>query len=220
MRIAIIYGFTWLRNAIMKRGIMRSLIIGIAVLIVAVFAAIQWLAPQHFTPGPADTVSGKALVGGPLSLVDHDGQPFTEKRLKGNYSLVYFGFTHCPDICPTSLLTISHAINALEEKSDQVVPVFISLDPERDTPEKLKPYVSSFHPRMIGLTGSPEQVKQAADAYKVYFSKVETPESALGYLVDHSGFIYLMGPTGEYITHFPHNVAEQSLTATLRQHVH
>lgn len=141
MRIAIIYGFTWLRNAIMKRGIMRSLIIGIAVLIVAVFAAIQWLAPQHFTPGPADTVSGKALVGGPLSLVDHDGQPFTEKRLKGNYSLVYFGFTHCPDICPTSLLTISHAINALEEKSDQVVPVFISLDPERDTPEKLKPYV-------------------------------------------------------------------------------
>jgi protein SCO1/2 len=139
--------------------------------------------------------------------------------MKGHYSLVYFGFTHCPDICPTSLLTIANSLNAMGVKGEDVVPVFISVDPERDTTDKLKLYVASFHPRMVGLTGSPAQVKKAADAYKVYFSKVETPDSALEYQIDHSGFIYLMDTHGEYITHFPHNVSEQTLTAALRERV-
>lgn len=198
---------------------MRYLIISITILIVAVFAAMRWLAPEHFTPTPANKSTGTALIGGTFALTDHNGQPFTEENLKGHYSLIYFGFTHCPDICPTSLLVMANAINGLGDKAEKVVPIFISLDPERDTQDIMRQYVQSFSPRMVGLTGTTEQVKQTADAFKVYYKKVETPESALGYLIDHSGFIYLIGPDGRYITHFSHNVAEQAVTATLRQYI-
>jgi len=198
---------------------MRYLILGITVLIVAIFVAMQWLAPEHFDPPKETKVSGKALIGGPFTLTTHTGEQVTQDMLKGQYSLIYFGFTHCPDICPTTLLVMSNALNDLGEQATRIKPVFITLDPERDSVEKLQQYVSSFHPRLVGLTGTPEQIKQAADAYKVYYTKVETPESALEYLVDHSGFIYLMDPKGEYITHFPHNVAEQTLAATLREHI-
>lgn len=160
-------------------------------------------APQH---------KGTALVGGDFSLIDGKGKALTNKDFRGKYMLVYFGFTHCPDICPTSLLLIQNALNHLGDKAKKVQPIFITLDPERDTPEVVGQYVAHFGPNMVGLSGSPAQIKQAADAYKVYYRKVEEENSAMGYVIDHSGFIYLMGPDGNYITHFPHTIAEQSLT--------
>ena len=155
---------------------------------------------------------GEALIGGDFTLIDGTGKTLTNRDFLGKYMLVYFGFTHCPDICPTSLLLIQNAINHLGDKGKKVQPVFITLDPERDTPAVVGPYVQHFGPGLIGLSGSAEQIKQAADAYKIYYRKVEDKDSAMGYVIDHSGFMYLMGPDGKYITHFPHTIAEQSLT--------
>ncbi|PZP86007.1 MAG: SCO family protein [Azospirillum brasilense] len=158
---------------------------------------------------------GEALVGGPFSLTAPDGSTVTDRDLRGKYALVYFGFTHCPDICPTSLLLMQNALDQLGAKGKKVTPVFITLDPERDTPEIVGNYVSNFGDRFVGLTGTPEQIRAAADAYKVYYSKVEDENSALGYIIDHSGFMFLMDPDGKYVTHFPHSIAEQSLTEGL-----
>ena len=136
--------------------------------------------------------------------------------MQGQWHLVYFGFTHCPDICPTTLLVIQNALNAMDpDYADQITPLLISVDPERDTVETLATYVSHFHPRLIGLTGTAKQVKQAADAYKVYYQKVPLDDSAIGYVVDHSGFIFLMNPQGEYVSHFPHNISESELAEKL-----
>lgn len=198
---------------------MRYLILIISLLIVTVFAFAFWIMPEQLEPTNHSQSQGKALIGGDFSAIDHTGNPFTQDNLKGRYSLIYFGFTHCPDICPTSLLVMANSIDDLGDKAEQILPVFISVDPERDTQDAMAQYVSNFHPRLVGVTGTPEQIKHLAQVYKVYFSKVEQPDSAIDYLVDHSGFIFLMNPQGEYITHFPHNVAQQELTATLRGHI-
>lgn len=158
---------------------------------------------------------GEAQIGGPFTLTAPDGSTVTDRDLRGKYLLVYFGFTHCPDICPTSLLLMQNALDQLGAKGEKVTPVFITLDPERDTPEIVGNYVSNFGDRFVGLTGTPEQIRTAADAYKVYYSKVEDENSALGYIIDHSGFMFLMDPDGKYVAHFPHSIAEQSLTEGL-----
>ncbi len=196
---------------------MRFLALKISVGIILVFWLVMLVKPELLAPAPPSSESGEALIGGSFTLTDHQGKPFTEAKLKGHYSLIYFGFTHCPDICPTTLLVIKNALDNMGKDADIVQPILISLDPERDTPESMAQYVSNFHPRLVGLTGTPEQIKRVADAYKVYYSRVEQPESAMGYLVDHSGFVFLMGKNGEYITHFPHTVAEQTLADTLRR---
>ncbi|XP_051114258.1 protein SCO1 homolog 1, mitochondrial isoform X2 [Andrographis paniculata] len=132
--------------------------------------------------GPA---VGKAAIGGPFDLIDHNGKPVSDKDFLGKWTLIYFGFTHCPDICPDELQKLASAIDKIKEKSKlEVVPVFISVDPERDTVEHVREYVREFHPKLIGLTGSPEQVKNAARAYRVYYMKTEDEGS--DYLVDHS----------------------------------
>lgn len=200
---------------------MRYLVLVVVGFLLLAVAATQWLVPEWSSSGlPADRERGEALIGGPFEAVSHTGEPITQDALKGHYSLVYFGFTHCPDICPTTLLIVANALQTLNpQRAQQVLPVFVSVDPKRDTVEVLSNYVSGFHPRMIGITGTPEQMDRIAKAYKVYYSIVEDPDSSMGYQVDHSGFLYLMGPDGRYITHFPHNVSEQSLAEALRSHI-
>ncbi|MCI5049262.1 MAG: SCO family protein [Rickettsiales bacterium] len=195
---------------------MRTLAILMVVVIVGIFAMLYLGTSDFLTPNNTK-YSGKALIGGDFSLTDHHGKPFTNKDLEGKYSLVYFGFTYCPDICPTSLLVVSNALEQIGDLAEQFQPVFITVDPERDTVETLKLYVSNFHSSFIGLTGTTKQVKVAANAYKVYFAKVEQKDSALGYMVDHSGYLFLMNKKGEYLTHFPHNVAEKTLADTLKR---
>jgi protein SCO1 len=159
--------------------------------------------------------SGTALVGGPFSLVGADGKPVTDRDFRGRYMLIFFGFTHCPDICPAELQVIAEALGELGDKAKNVVPIFITLDPERDTPEAMGNYVKSFGPDFVGLTGSPEAIAAAAKAYRVSYAKVEDKESAADYGVDHSALVYLMDPKGRYVTHFSYGLSAEQMAEKL-----
>ncbi len=161
-------------------------------------------------------ISGVASIGGAFTLVDQKGSGFSSEQLKGKYSLIYFGFTHCPDICPLTLATMTQALEMAGPAGDDVVPVFITFDPERDTTTALADYAANFHPRLVALTGTVEQVREAANAYRVYFKK--KPETAPGeYTVDHSGFVYFMDRQGVYVTHFKPDATAQQIAARIRQ---
>jgi cytochrome oxidase Cu insertion factor (SCO1/SenC/PrrC family) len=158
---------------------------------------------------------GTALVGGPFTLVDHTGKRVTDQDFRGKFMLVMFGFTFCPDVCPTELQLISAALDKLGPKADRVVPLFISIDPERDTPAQLALYVKSFHPRLVGLTGTPAELEAATKAYRVYVRKVPDPKSTAGYTMDHSALIYVMGTDGAYRTHFTPGISVDALAERL-----
>jgi len=165
--------------------------------------------------------SGEALIGGPFALVGKDGKTVTDQDFRGRYMLVFFGFTHCPDICPAELQVMSAALDGLGDDADKVVPIFISVDPERDTPEAVTAYVENFGPNFVGLTGSPEAVAEAAKAYRVTYNKFEykDKEGNYGYSVDHSALAYLMGPAGQYITHIPYGTPPAKMTEILRRYL-
>lgn len=132
-------------------------------------------------------------LGGPFRLTDQSGREVTERDYANGWMLVYFGYTYCPDVCPTELGTMASIMDALGPAGAKVTPVFISVDPQRDTPEVLKDYVARFHPRLQGLTGTPEQVAEVARRFRVYYAKVQRPDMT-DYLMDHSSFLYLVGP--------------------------
>ncbi len=161
--------------------------------------------------------AGKPLVGGPFTLVDQTGKTVTDKDFHGKYMLIYFGFTFCPDVCPTELQAIAGALGQLGDKAAKVQPIFVSVDPDRDTPAVLAKYVKQFDPRLIGLTGSPEQIAAVAKAYRVFYEKVkEKPGEGSGaaeddYTVDHSSVVYLMGPNGEFLTFFAPGVTPEQM---------
>lgn len=159
--------------------------------------------------------TGKALIGGPFTLTDQDGKRVTEKDFLGKYMLVFFGFTHCPDICPSGLQVMAAALDQLGDKAKDVVPVFITLDPERDTPEKIGEYVKSFHSRFVGLTGSKDEVAAAAKAYRVYYQIVPDEKNQNEYTIDHAAIIYLMGKDGTFMTHVPHATNTEAIVTAL-----
>jgi protein SCO1/2 len=161
--------------------------------------------------------TGQALVGGPFTLTDQTGKQVTDKDFRGRYMLVFFGFTFCPDVCPTALQVMAAALDKLGPKADKITPVFITVDPERDTPEQIAMYVKSFHPRLVGLTGTPEQIDAAAKAYRVYYKRVPDPKSSAGYTMDHSAIMYVMGPDGAFVTHFTYAVSPDTLAQRLGQ---
>jgi protein SCO1/2 len=138
-------------------------------------------------------------VGGPFSLIDGDGRPVTDQTWRGKYMLVYFGYTFCPDVCPTTLSAVADALDILGSKADHIQPLFITVDPKRDTPAVVKQYAAAFGPRIIGLTGSPEQIAAAAKAYRVYYAEHRTGTGPDDYSMDHSSVLYVMGPDGQFI---------------------
>lgn len=154
-------------------------------------------------------------VGGAFELIDHTGNTRTEQDFRGKLMLVYFGFTYCPDVCPTDLLQMALAVDQLGQAGQMVQPVFITVDPERDTPEHLKEYMSLFHPRFVGLSGDVHAIGGAAGAYRVYHKKVESDDRS-DYTVDHSAFIYLMGRDGEYLGFFPPGTSAKQLADDIR----
>jgi len=156
------------------------------------------------------------LVGGPFELVSHKGEHVTDKDFRGKYMLVSFGYTYCPDVCPTELQVISAALDELGEKAKDIQPIFITIDPERDTVATLAQYMPSFHPRYIGLTGSPEAIAKAAKAYRVYYSKGENKGGG-DYLMDHSSIIYLMDKQGTFLKHFSYGTDAKVLAKGIEE---
>lgn len=179
-----------------------------------------WL--QEFLPNSPETSQankGEVLIGGAFSLINQDNKAVTDKDFTGKYMLVYFGFTSCPMICPTDMSDITLALNSLDENQlAKIQPIFISVDPKRDTPEKIKEFISSFHPKFIGLTGTKEQVDTAEKAYKVYAKEIEE-EGKEDYTMDHSAYTYLMGTDGKYLAHFGHEQTADEIAAGLKTHL-
>jgi protein SCO1/2 len=199
----------------MKRvGLTAIIFLG---LVAGTYAA--WRVAGVTEPAPVAQSTGKSLIGGPFTLVNQDGKTVTQKDFKGKLMLVFFGFTHCPDVCPTELQSIASAMDKLGPDANKVTPVFISVDPERDTVASIGDYVKAFGPRIVGLTGSPEQVAAAAKAYRVYFRKADQEEGAdaKNYSVDHSAFTYLMDGNGQYLTHFSFGVPADKMAERIRQ---
>ena len=173
--------------------------------------------PSHPKTSGEVASTGKALIGGSFSLVDQSGKRVTDKDFRGRYLLVFFGYTFCPDVCPSALQVISAALDQLGPAAGQITPVMISIDPARDTPEKMAAYVKSFHPRMLGLTGSSEDVAAAIKAYRVYAKKVPDERNPADYTMDHSSIVYLMGPSGELVTFSAEITKADQLAQQLRK---
>jgi protein SCO1 len=169
--------------------------------------------------GPNVETSGKALIGGPFALIDQTGKAVTDRDFRGKYMLVFFGFTHCPDICPAELQVMAATLEELGDQAKDVVPIFITLDPERDTQEAMAAYVKNFGQRFVGLTGSPEAIAAAAKAYRISYSKFQEDKTKEDYSIDHSALVYLMGKDGEYITHFAYGTPAAKMTETLRRYI-
>jgi cytochrome oxidase Cu insertion factor (SCO1/SenC/PrrC family) len=161
------------------------------------------------------TVIGQALVGGSFSLIDQNGRRVTDKDFLGRPMLVFFGFTFCPDICPSGLQVIAAALDQLGPKAERVVPVFITIDPSRDSPAQLKSYLASFHPRLVGLSGTEAEIADVAKKYRVYFKKVKDEKSSADYTMDHSTIIYLMDAKGQFVAHFSHATSADKLAEGL-----
>jgi cytochrome oxidase Cu insertion factor (SCO1/SenC/PrrC family) len=160
-------------------------------------------------------LSGRAPVGGPFELIDQTGHRRGDADFRGKLVVLYFGYTYCPDVCPTELQSISLALDKLGAAAETVQPLFITVDPERDTPARLADFVSSFHPRLIGLTGSLAEIRKTAIAYRTFFAKNDStrPDE---YSVDHSGFIYLVGKDGRYLGFLPPGLAPDAIADAIR----
>ncbi len=199
----------------------RLLRLAIGTLIGLLIAAgiVWWQISSLPTNSSSGTRTGTALIGGPFSLTDQTGNPVTDADYRGRHLLIYFGFTFCPDVCPTELQVMATALDQLGPQADQVQPLFITIDPERDTPQQLAGYVSQFHPRMAGLTGTPEQIAAAARAYRVYYSKVPNKENDGYYTMDHSSFVYLMSPVGRFLDAFSHGNTTDKMAQGIRAHI-
>ena len=180
------------------------------------------LAPASCSGGAGDPPLKGTAIGGPFTLTDHDGRPATERDFAGRYRIMYFGFTHCPDVCPTDLAVIGQALRRFE-KSDparaaKVTPIFVSVDPERDTPAVLKEYVAAFHPRLVGLTGTPKQVAETVKRYGAYGTR-EPAEAGGVNNVDHSRLAELIGPQGEPIVLLSYDKGAGAVAAELERWV-
>jgi protein SCO1/2 len=162
-----------------------------------------------------------AAIGGPFTLTDQDGRRVRDTDFAGKYRIVYFGFSHCPDVCPSDLLQLGQALKRFERsdprRAARVQPIFITVDPERDTPAALKPYVATFHPRLLGLTGTPEEIAQVAKRFAVYYKK--GPSADGGYSVDHNRQTILFGPQGAPIALLPQEEGAEAVAATLERWV-
>ena len=173
--------------------------------------------------GTETNSSGTASIGGPFTLVNQDGETVTQDDFKGKYMLTYFGYTFCPDVCPTELQVMGTALDMMpQDIADEITPVFFTVDPERDTVEAVAEYVPYFHDRMVGLTGTVEQTTAAAKAFRVYYAKAipeGEPEDTDTYLMDHSSFVYLMDREGKFVRHFNYGTSPEDMAKGMTEAV-
>ena len=181
----------------------------------AVIGGAVWGAGDRVARLGTTVASGTAQVGGPFTLVDQDGRTRSDADFRGRFMLVYFGYSFCPDVCPTTLAMMADALAKLGAKRARVVAVFVSIDPARDTPEILKEYLKGFGADFVGLTGDSAHIEAVARAYRVYFAKHPLPGGT--YAMDHSGVIYLMGPDGKFATYYDDSIGPAGLAADLKR---
>lgn len=175
-----------------------------------------WRASDNLPALGGNVETGTAQIGGPFTLVDQNGSRRSSADFRGRFMLIYFGYSYCPDVCPTTLSLMSDALDKLGASSDAVVPIFITIDPERDSPARLKAYLASFGPRFVGLTGDLEAIKKVAALYRVYLKK--EPLKGGNYAMDHSSVIYLMGRDGKFVGFWDDtSIGPDKLAAALRK---
>jgi len=194
-----------------------SIVLIPAALVLALIAGyFIWHAGDNLPALGRNVETGTVAIGGPFTLIDQNGVKRSSADFHGKYMLIYFGYSFCPDVCPTTMALMADALDKMGPKADAVVPIFISIDPERDTPAKLKPYVASFGPRFVGLTGDLKTIKKVADLYRVYIKK--EPLENGNYAMDHSSVIYLMGPDGKFVGYWDDtSVGPDKLAAALEK---
>ncbi|MEM7429701.1 MAG: SCO family protein [Pseudomonadota bacterium] len=198
----------------------RILLAVAAVIALSAFGLSSWILFERLTE--EKTISGEGVIavpantGGPFELVSNENKAINQSAFKGKFALVYFGYSFCPDVCPTGLQNVAAGIDKAGAKADGVVPVFVTVDPERDTPDQLKQYVDLFHPRMVGLTGSEAQIKDVAKKFRVYYALRKDLDKE-DYPVDHSSFTYLMDPDWKLIAVFRHNATPKNIADVLKQ---
>jgi cytochrome oxidase Cu insertion factor (SCO1/SenC/PrrC family) len=190
-----------------------KLIVAAALLIAALFMAALGL--TLIKPQQLDT--GTALIGGPFTMLNQNGETVTDKTYVGKYMLLFFGFTNCGDVCPAELQVMSAAFTEMGPVSDQITPIFVTIDPDRDTPPVMAAYVKNFNPRLQGLTGSAEQIAAFAKIYHIFYQKIPNPKDPANYEMDHSSILYLMGPDGKFIKHFPYTTDAKGLAIDLKK---
>ena len=192
----------------------RTLIFALSVVAIALAtgAAALWLAP-----GSGVRSSGAPLIGGSFTLTDQSGNRVTDKTWPGQYLLVLFGYTYCPDVCPSELQVMSAALDQLGPDAEKIQPLFITIDPVRDTPQVLKDYVGNFSPRLVGLTGTDKDIADVAGKYRVYYEKASASKNTSDYLMDHSTILYLMRPDGTFLKHFTYGTDPKALADGIRR---
>ena len=202
------------------RAVQRGLGIlagGALLLLVGLGGSLLWLRPAPESLGP--TLPAGVAIGGPFALTDETGAAVTERTYRGRFMLIFFGFTYCPDVCPTELAKVAATLDLLGADAARIAPLFITIDPERDTPDQLAQYTDLFHPAIIGLTGTEAQVAAAARAFRVYTNKVRTGPEPSAYTMDHSAFVYLMGPDGGFRQFFSPKATPEQMAAVIRAHL-
>lgn len=196
------------------RLLTRNLLVVIGGLALLLGAGIFiWIGRQ---PPPAETSEASAAsvpIGGPFQLIDSSGRTVTDETFRGKLMVVFFGYTHCPDLCPTTLNKMAGALEKVGGLADRVAMLFITVDPKRDTPQVMGDYVKAFDPRIIGLTGSSQQIAAAAKAYRIYYDEAGPNDE----LLDHSAFIYFMSPSGKFVGFLSPDKAPDTIAAKIRQ---
>lgn len=188
---------------------------GLVAVILGISLSLLVFTPQQDASSGSLGGVGRAQIGGPFELVDRNGTVVTEAALEGQMNLIYFGYTFCPDFCPTELANMAQAKAALAERGVETQLVFVSIDPERDTPEIMGEYADAFDPEMLALTGSVAQVAKAANAYRVIYRKAEDEDFPDGYAMDHSTFVYAVDAQGQFVTVFTYQTDPQEIAEKL-----
>ncbi len=191
----------------------RLLLPALAFVVVLLGGVAAWLAMSH------DENGGFGGIGGPFTLLDGNGHIVTDRDFRGRYLLVYFGYTFCPDVCPTTLNEVAAAFDKLGAKADKLRAVFITVDPARDTPKVVGEYAAAFSPRIEGLTGTPEQIETVAREYRVYYAPRKAGAAGGGYTGDHSSILYLMGPDGRFVVPIRTDQTGEAMAAEIGKHL-
>lgn len=201
-------------------GSLRKLLIIVALAIatsVAITWALQTVSRVNVPLTPKSTTSGTAAIGGPFALVATNGEVVTDQTYRGKWALIFFGYTFCPDVCPTTLNNMTVALETLGSEAAKIQPIFITIDPARDTRSVLTEYLKSFDPRILGLTGTQAQIDRVVKEYRIYVAQQKSETDDKDYLISHSGYLYLMSPNGKFVNVIQGSEDGEAIVAWLRK---